>query len=59
MSREMVTSIRVDKELWRQARIYALENGVTMKELIESLLREKLKGKEKGKKERGSRNAGA
>ena len=52
MSREMVTSIRVDEELWRKARIYALENGLTMKGLIESLLREKLKGEKKGKGEK-------
>jgi predicted DNA-binding ribbon-helix-helix protein len=43
----MVTSIRVDEELWRQARMYALENDLTMTELIESLLRERLKGTEK------------
>jgi len=55
MSRQMVTSIRVDEELWRQARIYALENDLTMKELLESLLRERLKGTEKKTKEkRGS-----
>jgi len=52
MSRQMVTSIRVDEKLWQQARIYALKNGLTMKELIDSLLREKLKGEEKSKEEK-------
>jgi predicted DNA-binding ribbon-helix-helix protein len=43
MAREVVTSFRVDEELWHKARIYAVENKMTMKELIENLLRIELK----------------
>jgi hypothetical protein len=43
MAKDVVTSFRVDGDLWKKARIYAIENGVTMKELIESLLRIELK----------------
>jgi predicted DNA-binding ribbon-helix-helix protein len=39
MAREVVTSFRVDEELWHKARVYAVENKMTMKELIENLLR--------------------
>jgi antitoxin component of RelBE/YafQ-DinJ toxin-antitoxin module len=43
MNKDVVTSFRVDAELWKQARIYAIENGLTMKQLIENLLRIELK----------------
>jgi hypothetical protein len=43
MSKDVVTSFRVDAELWKNARIYAIENGITMKTLIENLLRIELK----------------
>ena len=39
----MVTSFRVDEELWHKARVYAVENKMTIKELIENLLRMELK----------------
>ncbi|MEM2704788.1 MAG: hypothetical protein QXR45_16705 [Candidatus Bathyarchaeia archaeon] len=39
MGKDIVTSFRVDEELWKKARIYAIENGLTMKELIETLLK--------------------
>ncbi|KPV65535.1 MAG: hypothetical protein AOA65_0043 [Candidatus Bathyarchaeota archaeon BA1] len=38
----MVTSFRVD-ELWREARTYAVRHGITVKQLIEFLLRKELK----------------
>lgn len=44
----MVTSIRVDEELWREAKIYAIRKEIGLAELIEKLLREELKS---GKKE--------
>ncbi|MGQ9468495.1 MAG: hypothetical protein ACUVTD_01500 [Nitrososphaerales archaeon] len=39
----MVTSFRVDKELWREARAYAVRHGITVKQLIEFLLKKELK----------------
>ena len=43
MAKDVVTSFRVNEDLWKKARIHAIENGITMKELIESLLRTELK----------------
>ena len=43
MGKDIVTSFRVDEQLWRKARIYAIENGLTMKKLLEALLRMELK----------------
>ncbi|MEM3093068.1 MAG: hypothetical protein QXS98_07340 [Candidatus Nitrosocaldus sp.] len=37
-----VTSIRIDDNLWKAARIYAIKKGTTLTELIERLLREEL-----------------
>lgn len=39
----VVTSIRVDDELWKEAKIYAIRKGVSLTELIEGLLRKELK----------------
>jgi predicted DNA-binding ribbon-helix-helix protein len=44
---KVVTSIRVDKELWRKIKHYALDKGITLTELLERLLKEEL---EKGEK---------
>ena len=41
-SAKLVTSIRVDKELWVQAKIYAIKKGITLTELMEQLLRREL-----------------
>jgi len=35
---EKVTSIKVDSELWRAAKLLAVRRGVTLKAMIESLL---------------------
>lgn len=43
MAKDIVTSFRVDEQLWRNARIYAIKNGLTMKKLLETLLRMELK----------------
>jgi len=43
MAKDVVTSFRVDAQLWKNARIYAIENNLTMKKLIETLLRTELK----------------
>lgn len=47
MPKEIVTSFRIDEELWRETKIHAVKNGITLKELLERLLREELKKTEK------------
>jgi len=42
------TSINIDSKLWKEAKIYAIRQGITISELIEKLLRDELK---KSKKE--------
>lgn len=42
MGKDVVTSFRVDADLWKKARIYAIKNGITMKALLENLLRQEL-----------------
>lgn len=42
MDNDTVTSIRIDKDLWKKAKIHAIQNEITMKELIESLIRDEL-----------------
>lgn len=39
---DIITSLRIDKELWKRARIYAMQNNMTVKKLIEKLIREHL-----------------
>jgi len=39
MMSEKVTSIKVDPELWRLAKLLALQRGITLRSMIESLLR--------------------
>lgn len=41
-SAKLVTSIRVDKEVWIQAKIHAIKKGITLTELVEQLLRREL-----------------
>ena len=43
MAKDVVTSFRVDEDLWHEARVYAVENKITVKELIENLLKLELK----------------
>lgn len=43
MAKDIVTSFRVDEELWRKARIYAIKNGLTVRNLLENLIRIELK----------------
>lgn len=38
-------SIRLDPELWKEAKIYAIRNDVSIAELMEGLLREKINKK--------------
>lgn len=39
MSKDQVTSFRINSDLWKKARIYALENGLSAKDLVENLIR--------------------
>ena len=39
---KMVTSIKVEDELWREAKIYCIQKGITLADLLEELLTEKL-----------------
>ena len=43
MGKEIVTSIRIDEDIWKKAKIIAIEEGITLKELLERLLKEELK----------------
>jgi hypothetical protein len=43
LGKQTVTSIRVDEDLWRDAKIHAIRKETTLTELIEKLLREELK----------------
>lgn len=42
MSKDIVTSFRVDSELWKRARIYVVEHEITIRDFIESLIRQEL-----------------
>lgn len=39
----VVTSLRIDDEIWKEAKIYAIRRGVTLAELLEQLLRQELR----------------
>lgn len=44
---KVVTSIRVDDRLWKKSRIHAIENGETMTDMIERLLKKELQRRKK------------
>ncbi len=46
INRETV-SIRLDPELWKEAKIYAIRNDISIANLIESLLKKEIKDKSK------------
>ena len=43
--KEMVTSLRVDPELWKEAKIEAIRESVTLGELVEEALKAWIKVK--------------
>lgn len=43
MTKHVVTSIRVNEELWKKAKKYVIDKGITLTELIDQLLRKELK----------------
>lgn len=48
MSEDIITSLRIDKELWKRAKKYAIDHDMSIREFIEKLIREKLDEKEGG-----------
>ena len=44
---KVVTSVRVDDELWKKAKIHAIEKGETMTDMLERLLKEELQRRKK------------
>jgi len=47
MAKQATTSIRVNEELWKQAKIHAIENGETLTGLLERLLKQELERRKK------------
>jgi predicted HicB family RNase H-like nuclease len=44
MAKQIVTSIRINEELWKEAKIYAIKKGIRLSELLEKCLQRELKG---------------
>lgn len=44
---KVITSLRVDDELWKKAKIHAIEKNETMTDMLERLLKEELERKQK------------
>jgi hypothetical protein len=42
MAKKRVTSIKVDQELWKEAKIFAAKNDITLTELLDKALRKEL-----------------
>jgi len=49
-AKKKVTSLKIDPELWKQAKVYCAENSTTLSELMEDLLRKELVKGKKGQK---------
>jgi len=49
-SNKHVTSIKVNPDLWKEARKYAIDKGISVGELVERLLEKELKNKERSVK---------
>lgn len=45
MGKKTATSINIDEELWKEAKIEAVKRGITVTELLEKALRNELKTK--------------
>ncbi len=48
MGKDTPTSIWIDEDIWKEAKKYAIDKGVTMKQLIESLLKKELESNGRG-----------
>jgi predicted transcriptional regulator len=44
---KVITSVRVDDELWKKAKIHAIEKDETLTDMLERLLKEELERKQK------------
>jgi predicted transcriptional regulator len=44
---KVITSVRVDDELWKKAKIHAIEKNETLTDMVERLLKEELERKQK------------
>lgn len=53
MGKETVTSVKVDEDLWKEAKILAIREGITLQELLNEALEMRLK--DSGKVERLTR----
>jgi predicted HicB family RNase H-like nuclease len=42
-STKETTSIKIDPELWREAKIYAIKKGISISNLLEQLIKKELK----------------
>lgn len=42
MAKDIVSSFRVDSELWKKVKIYAVEHDLTIREFIEKLIIQEL-----------------
>lgn len=43
---EKITSIRIDNDLWKKAKILAIKRGIVLKNLVEELLSNEVRGEE-------------
>jgi hypothetical protein len=43
---KVITSVRVDDELWKKAKIHAIEKNETLTDMLERLLKEELHRKQ-------------
>jgi predicted DNA binding CopG/RHH family protein len=48
-NKTITTSLKVDKQLWKQAKKRAIDEGITLQDLLNNALEERLK--KKGEKE--------
>jgi hypothetical protein len=46
MAKQIVTSIRINEELWKEAKIYAIKKGFRLSELLEKCLQKEIRGGE-------------
>jgi predicted DNA-binding ribbon-helix-helix protein len=46
---EKITSIRIDKELWKKAKILAIKRGIVLKDLVEEVLSSEVRADELAK----------
>ena len=42
MSKIITTSIRIDDEIWKKTRIKAIEQGITVTEFLNNMLKERI-----------------